>query len=320
MKRIGYLYDKIYDINNLILADKKARKGKLHQKEIQNHIINEKKNLEKLHLILKNNDFKNAKYKIFTIKDPKERQIFKLPYFPDRIVHHAIMNIIENIFVKSFTKNTYSCIKGRGIHKGLYDLKRDLKNVNETTFCLKLDIKKFYPSINNEILKKLLRKKFKDKYLLLLLDNIIDSTTGLPIGNYLSQILANFYLNYFDHWIKEEKNVKYYYRYCDDIVILSDSKEFLHGLFREIEQYLQINLKLEINNKHQVFPVKSRGIDFLGYKFYHTHILLRKSIKLRFISMLKNNKNTKSIASYNGWLSHCNSKNLTNKYLKNEKI
>jgi len=320
MKRIGYLYDKIYDIDNLILADKKARKGKLYQKEVQNHIISEKENLKKLHLLLKEKQFQNSKYKIFTIKDPKERQIFKLPYFPDRIVHHATMNIIENIFVKSFTKNTYSCIKGRGIHKGLYDLKKDLKNVNETTCCLKLDIRKFYPSINNKILKKLLRKKFKDKDLLLLLDNIIDSTIGLPMGNYLSQVLANFYLNYFDHWIKEEKNVRYYYRYCDDIVILSDSKEFLHNLFIEIEQYLHINLKLEVNNKHQVFPVKSRGIDFLGYKFYHTHILLRKSIKLRFISMLKNNKNTKSIASYYGWLSYCNSKNLSNKYLKNEQI
>lgn len=320
MKRLGYLYDKIYDIDNLILADKKARKGKLYQKEVQNHILKEKENLEELHLLLKEKKFQNSEYKIFTIKDPKERQIFKLPYFPDRIVHHAVLNILEEIFVKSFVKDTYSCIKNRGIHKGLYALKHDLKKEEETYYCLKLDIKKFYPSIDNEILKKLLRRKFKDNDLLKLLDNIIDSVGGLPIGNYLSQTLANFYLSYFDHWLKEVKLVKYYYRYCDDMVILSNNKEGLHKLFHEIQEYLQKELNLEINKSHQIFPVNKRGINFLGYKVYHSHILIRPSIKKRFIEMLKKRKNKKSIASYIGWLCHCNSINLKNKYLKNEKI
>lgn len=228
------------------------------------------------------------------------------------------MNILEPIFIKTFTINTYSCIKGRGIHKGLRDLNLALKDIDNTQYCLKLDIKKFYPNIDHNILKLLLKRKFKDQKLLNLLYEIIDSSKGVPIGNYLSQFFANFYLSYFDHYLKEILKVKYYFRYCDDIVILHNNKQYLHILRCDIQDYLKDNLNLEIKNNYQVFPVSKRGIDFLGYKSYHTHILLRKSIKLRFIKMVKYNKNKKSISSYNGWLSWCNSKNLLNKYLKNE--
>ncbi len=166
---------------------------------------------------------------------------------------------------------------------------------------------------------KLLRKKIKDNDLLYLLDNIIDSAEGVPIGNYLSQYLANFYLTYFDHWLKEVKGIKYYFRYCDDIVILHNDKEYLHKLLEDIKVYLKNNLKLEVKSNYQVFPVDKRGLDFVGYKSYHTHILLRKNIKLRFIRMIKYNNNWKSIASYKGWLDHCNSINLSTKYLKENK-
>jgi RNA-directed DNA polymerase len=142
----------------------------------------------------------------------------------------------------------------------------------------------------------------------------------LPIGNYLSQYFANFYLTYFDHWLKEDLNIKYYFRYADDVVILSSDKNFLHSLFGEIQKYMNENLKLEIKRNYQVFPVESRGIDFVGYKHFHTHTLLRKSIKKRFARMLKHNPKRESIASYLGWTKHCNSKNLIKKLLPNEQF
>lgn len=316
MKRHNNLYNKIISLDNLRLADKKARRGKLQQFSVIKHLKNEENNLLELHNILKSNNFNTSKYKVFIIKDPKEREIFKLPYFPDRIVHHAIMNLLEPIFVNCFTINTYSCIKKRGIHKALFNVRKALKDKENTTYVLKLDIKKFYPNINHNILKTLLRRKFKDNQLLNLLDNIVDSSLGVPIGNFLSQFFANFYLTYFDHWLKEQKKIKYYYRYCDDIVILHSSKEYLHELLKDIKEYLLTNLKLEVKHNYQVFPINKRGLDFVGYKTYHTHTLLRKSIKKRFIKMIRSNDNLKSRASYNGWLSHCDSKNLQNKYLK----
>lgn len=314
MKRINDLYGEICSIENLVLADKKARLGKSKQKEIIIHDKYRENNILKLHKLLVNKEYKTSKYYIFKIFENKERIIYKLPYYPDRIVHHAIMNILESIFVKCFIVTTFNCIKKRGIKAAYNAITKALLDKENTTYCLKLDINKFYPSINNEILKDLLRSKFKDKDLLYLLDEIIDSTTGVPIGNYLSQYFANFYLNRFDHWIKEKLKIKYYFRYCDDIVIFHKDKEYLHKLLREIEEYLYKNLKLKVKSNWQVFPVESRGVDVLGFRFYHKYILLRDSIKKRFIKMMKYNRNIKSIASYNGWLSLCNSKNLKRKY------
>lgn len=318
MKRIGNLYPKIYNLDNLILADKKARLGKSKQKSIIDFDKNKDNNIINIYYELLNEEYITSEYKIFKIYEGKERIIYQLPY-KDRIVHHGIMNILEPIFISTFTKNTYSCIKKRGIHKAHKDIIKALKNKENALFCLKIDIKKFYPSINHNILKYLLRKKFKDKQLLNLLFSIIDSAEGVPIGNYLSQFLANFYLSYFDHWLKEIKGIKYCFRYCDDIVILGNNKQELHRLLVEIKEYLKINLKLEVKSNHQVFPIKSRGIDFIGYVYYdYNYIQLRKGIKKNFIKMIKYNKNNKSIASYNGWLNWCNSINLKNKYL-NEK-
>ena len=269
--------------------------------------------------MLVNKTYSTSPYITFTIFEPKERIIFRLPYFPDRITHHAVMNVLEPVFVSTFTSDTYSCIKGRGIHAAAYAVKKSLRDVPGTRYCLKLDIRKFYPSVDHDVLKALLRRKIKDQDLLWLLDGIIDSAEGLPIGNYLSQYFANFYLTYFDHWMKEDRGVKYYFRYADDLVILSDNKPYLHQLLIEIRAYLQDNLKLTVKHNNQVFPVDQRGIDFVGYVFYHTHILLRKSIKQNFARMLAGNRNDKSIASYKGWAHHCNSNHLLKKLL-NEKV
>lgn len=314
MKRVSNLYERICSIENLMLADIIARIGKLNRPEILEHDRNREQNIKKLHEELISKTYKTSEYTVFTIFERKERVIFKLPY-RDRIVHHAVMNILEPIFVSTFTADTYSCIKKRGIHAAERALKEALKDIEGTRYCLKLDIRKFYPSVDNAIMKQLLRKKIKDQDLLWLLDGIIDSADGLPIGNYLSQYFSNFYLTYFDHWLKEVKGVKYYFRYADDMVILSDNKPYLHQLLSEIRNYLQENLKLEVKDNYQVFPVSIRGIDFVGYVFFHTHVLLRKSIKQSFARMLKRNKNPQSIASYKGWAKHCNSKNLLKKLL-----
>lgn len=315
MKRISNIYPLIYSIDNLNLADKKARKGKSEQYGIAVYDKNREENIQALHQMLKNKTYTTSAYTTFKVYEPKEREVFRLPYYPDRITHHAIMNLLEPIFVATFTANTYSCIKGKGIHGAANDVKKALKDIPGTQYCLKLDIKKFYPSIDHGILKHLLRRKIKDEDLLWLLYGIIDSADGIPIGNYLSQYFANFYLTYFDHWIKEDKRVKHYFRYADDIVILADSKAYLHTLLADIKEYLSTNLKLTVKENYQVFPVQARGIDFVGYVFFHSHTLLRKSIKKSFARMLAINKNAASIASYRGWTKHCNSKHLIKKLL-----
>lgn len=320
MKRIGNLYQKIISKENLLASELKARKGKSFQYGVRVFDKNKSELIDQLYNELKSKNFKTSQYTTFTVFEPKERLVFRLPYFPDRITHHAIMNELEPIFNKLFTADTYSCIKGRGIHKAANNLKKALKDQYNTTYCLKLDIVKFYPNVDHEILKELLRRKFKDQDLLWLLDEIIDSADGLPIGNYLSQYFANYYLTYFDHWIKEDKQIKYYFRYADDIVILSQSKEHLHHVLSEIRMYLNDNLKLQIKNNYQIFPVKARGIDFVGYVFYHTHTLLRKSIKKRFAKAISKKKNNQTIAAYNGWTKHCNAKNLIKKLVPNEQI
>lgn len=317
MKRYGNLIGNIADRWNVDYADQKARRGKCSQAIIDHDRHNDTDN-GKLCNDLRNATYKTSKYTTFKIHEPKERTIFKLPYYPDRIAHHAILNVLEPVWVKTFIPNTYACIKGRGILKLKNDLYRDLRRYPErTTYCLKLDVHKFYPSIDHDVLKGIIRGKIKDKALLKVLDNIIDSAKGVPIGNYLSQFFGNLFLNPLDHYCKEVLKTRYYYRYCDDIVILSDSKEYLHKVLDDIRTYL-VTLKLELKPNYQIFPVDTRGIDFVGYKFYHDHVLLRKSIKLRTCRCINKYKkgSTKrmnflnSISSYYGWMTHCDCKHL----------
>lgn len=320
MKRQNNIFEKITTLENLQLADERARKGKKHQYGIQKFDRNREENLLKLQKMFIDKTYRTSEYDIFSIYEPKERQVYRLPYFPDRIAHHAIMNVLEPIFRKVFTADTYSCIKGRGIHGAATNVKKALRDKENTQYCLKMDIVKFYPNVNHTILKGLLARKFKDQELLWLLHEIIDSANGLPIGNYLSQYLANFYLSYFDHWLKEKKRVKYYFRYADDLVILSQNKAELHQLLNDIKTYLKINLKLQVKGNYQIFPVAARGIDFVGYRFYHSHTLLRKSIKKRFAKAVSKKKGRASIAAYNGWAKHADTKHLLKKLLPNEQF
>jgi RNA-directed DNA polymerase len=318
MKRHGNLYTNICSIENLILADGNARQGKKDSYGVKQFDKRTGCNFLTLHNMLMDGTYTTGDYKTFKIWEPKEREISVLDYFPHRIVHHAIMVPLERIFTELFTADTYSCIKGKGIHAAADAVKKALKNVRGTKFSLKLDIKKFYPSIDHETLKGLLKRKFKDAKLLQLLFGIIESAPGVPIGNYLSQYFANFYLTPFDRWIKQTLKVANYFRYADDIVILSDSKAYLHAMLTKITDFLHTELKLTVKSNYQVFPVLARGIDFVGYVFRHYFTLIRKSIKQAFACMVARRKNPASIGSYFGWLKHCNSFNLTKKLIPNE--
>lgn len=327
MKRIANLYEKIIALENLRLADEKARKGKLRSYGVKTHDKNREENLLALHDLFSTKTFQTSEYDIFKIYEPKEREIYRLPYFPDRIVHHAVMNILEPIWVSVFSADTYSCIKGRGIHGCARKVREALKDKENTVYCLKIDIRKYYPSIEHEIMKSIVRKKIKCKDTLWLLDQVIDSADGLPIGNYLSQYFANLYLAYFDHYIKEVKGVKYYFRYADDMVFLHADKIFLNELLIDIRAYLNDNLNLQLKGNYQVFPVDARGIDFVGYVFFHTHVLLRKSIKqslcrraarINRIDRLPLAAYKKQVCSWLGWTKYCNARNLLKNIIKSE--
>lgn len=327
------IFEHICDIDNLRLAHQNAKRGKGWYKEVIEIEKDVDKYLYQLRNMLINKTYRTSKYEIFTKKDSgKERIIYKLPYFPDRIAQWAIMQVIEPFLLRQFIKNTYSAIPNRGIHNCLKDLHNALnKDPKGTQYCLKLDIQKFYPSINHDILKDKYRHIFKDNDLLWLLDEIIDSVPdedGIPIGNYLSQYSGNFYVSSLDHWLKEVKGVKYYFRYMDDMVILGSSKKELHKLRKDIEEYCRVKLKLKLKRNYQVFPTAIRGIDFVGYRSFYGYTLLRKSTckrykrKFSYIKKMMDKgasldySNWCSINSYNGLLLYCDSYRLQTKYYK----
>ncbi len=314
-------------MENLLLAHKNASKGKRYYKEVV-EFENDKENLlSSLRDSLINKTYKTSEYEIFTKNcGDKVREIYRLPYYPDRICQWAIIQVIEKYLIRTMTSDTYSAIPGRGIHKGLVKVKKSVKDLENTKYCLKIDVKKYYPSINHEKLKLCYKRIFKDNDLLWLIDEIIDSTGGdygIPIGNYLSQYSGNLYLSKFDHYVKEILHVKHYFRYMDDIVIFSSSKEELRKIFCKIS--IELNkLDLEIKSNYQVFPTSVRGVDFLGYRIFHDYVLVRKRIcnnlKKKMNELKKKDnlseKDISSIQAYNGWIKHANSKRLYVKYIE----
>lgn len=328
VKRYGYLYEKVYDLDNLRLAHKNARKGKTNYRDVKMVDSDVDFYLLEIQKTLIGKTYKTSEYDVFTKVDKgKEREIYRLPYYPDRIVQWAIMQILEPIWMAQFTRNTFSSIPGRGIHDGLRKLDGYMADRKRTQYCLKIDVQKFYPSINHVILKRVVARKIKDKDMLWIIGEIIDSIPdgrGVPIGNYLSQYLGNIFLTNLDKWLIAEKGVTQYLRYCDDCVIFHESKQFLHDLLRDIIAYLSDDLDLTIKSNYQVFPTYIRGVDFLGYRSFGDYRLLRKSTTKRYKRLCRTIKrkayisktDRNRLASYNGWLIPANSYNLRKKYEK----
>lgn len=350
MKRYDHLFEKICDIENLRKAHKNAKKGKGWYKEVQEIDKDPDKYLKQIREMLINHTYRTSEYEVFYKDDGrKKRKIYKLPYFPDRICQWAILQVIEPCIVSNLTTDTYSAIPERGIHKGLTKLQAAMwNNPEECKYCLKLDARHYYQSINHNILKEKYSRMFNDNELLWLLNEIIDSIqtadiedltaiylleedidpeTGIPIGNYLSQYSGNYYFSSFDHWIKERKYVKYYFRYMDDIVIFGKTKEELFTLKKEIYVYFSNGLKLNIKGNWQVFPSYVRGVDFLGYRTFYKYTLLRKStcqeMKKKMTAIrnkveagnMMNYSEWCSINSYKGWLKYADSFRLYQAYV-----
>lgn len=319
MKRYGHMYEQVCSYPNLFQAFHNAQKGKSSRQEVIQFNYNLEENLRSLQVELESMTYRTSDYVTFVKHEPKERIIFKLP-FRDRVVHWAIMQIVEPIWFSQFTSDTYACIKGRGVHSMTARLKKDIKNDPEgTRYCLKVDVKKFYPSINHEILKEVVRKKIKDPKLLALLDQLIDSTDGVPIGNYTSQYFANLYLSEMDHILKEVQGVKYYYRYADDIVLLSSTKEQLHAWLAWMNDYLEIERRVSLKSNYSIFPA-TNGIDFGGYVVFPTHTRARKrnkkSLCREVAKWRKKGLTSEEIrlkeSSRLGFIKHCDSKHLLN--------
>lgn len=364
------LFNSICSMDNLYRAYQNAKSGKGWYKEVKQIEKRPFYYLAGLQYMLKNHLFKTSEYEIFILNEgKKKRDVYKLPFFPDRIAQWAILQVIEPFLVANMTADTYSAIPGKGIQpivndlRGYYKTKRVdgkkksvwvpsilLSDEENTRYCYKIDLHHYYQSINHEVLKQKFRKVFKDPELLWLLDEIadsintateedlielslsgeieVDSNTGIPIGNYMSQYSGNFYLSSFDHWVKEELHVKHYYRYMDDVVIFASSKEELHEIHRKVTAYTRDYLHLNIKGNYQIFPTKVRGVDFVGYRFFGEYTLLRKSTAINFKRKMRacrkkmeNNipptySEWCSFNSYKGWLGNCDSYRLFKKYME----
>ncbi len=243
MKRKGFIYEKIVELSNIESAIYKASIGKGKRKNVEKILDSPTYYAMQVQKMLKEKSYVPSPYIEMKIRDganKKERIIYKPRFYPDQVVHWALMLQIEPILYKGMYELCCASIKGRGIQRGMKYLKRILvQDRKYTKYCLKLDVKKFYPSVDKDILKSKFRKIIKDQDTLDLIDIIIDSgKEGLPIGNYTSQWVANFYLKDLDHYIKEVLKVKYYVRYMDDVVLFSNNKKELRKVKYAIDEFL----------------------------------------------------------------------------------
>jgi hypothetical protein len=324
MKRTGNLFQKIVEPDNIQLAFQLARKGKRWQNTIKIFELQEEENLAKIRASLIDKTFTTSDYETFIVYEPKRRLIYKLPFNPDRIVQHALMNVVEPIWESFFIDDSYACRVGKGIHTGSKRTMEYIRKVGKEGYCLKMDISKFYPSISHDILFKLIEQKIKCKDTLNLFSDIVYSISGgynVPVGNYTSQWLGNLYLNELDQFVKHELKGEHYIRYCDDFLLFHTDKTYLKDCADAMTSFLKSTLNLKLS-KNMIFPV-ALGVDFLGYRNFHDYILLRKTSATRIRRRMKKlpdlfskgviNKDQlrSSLASMSGWLRWCNSYNLS---------
>ena len=321
MKRHGNLFERIASLENLRQAHQKARRGKSWHRAVVAFERDVEGNLQIIREALLDKTFTTSPYSIKEIHEPKRRLIYVLPFAPDRVVQHAIMNVLEPIWDGLMIPTSYACRRGLGGHAGS---RKVMEHVRRYRYCLQGDISKFYPSMDHATLAGIVRRKIKCRDTLWLLDNIIHSISGgtnVPIGNYTSQWFGNLYLNELDQWLKHERHVRSYVRYCDDFCLFHDDKSTLRRLAGEIEAFVRDRLKMRLS-RLDLYPV-TNGVDFLGYRHFPEYILLRKRtakrVKARLCllpRLLASGRITfdqyrSSIASTMGWIKWANTHNLS---------
>ncbi len=282
MKTRRNLYPLIYAFNNLYLAYVKARRGKRYKPEVLQFSAGLERELISLYRELANHSYCTGEYRRFTVYEPKRREVAALP-FRDRVVHHALCNVIEPIFERGFIGDSYACRVGKGTHAAADRLTEFLRGAYRRwsgCYVLKADVASYFSSVDHGVLMDIIRRKIACPETLELTGGILsswngDTGRGIPIGNLTSQLFANVYLNELDQFIKHGLRARYYVRYMDDLILLAADKAVLWGWQSRIEQFLGDALRLHLNHKTDIFP-EARGVDFVGYRTWRTHRLLRK--------------------------------------------
>lgn len=319
-KRYKNLFEKVYEIDNLRDAYAKAVRGgnrysSAHLR-FKEHL---EANLYVLQMQLKNEQYTAGAYTHFRVYEPKERLISALP-FRDRIVQHAINNVVEPIFEKVFYPCTYACRPNKGTHKGVKAVQSSLRRYKGTeVFYLKMDFAKYFYSIDRSILFKEIRKKISDEKLIALLMTFEnDKGVGIPVGNLLSQLFANIYGHIFDRFIKTRLHVKHYFRYMDDTIIVSDSKQELVSFQKVLKRFASLFMKLRFSK--WFINAISKPLNFLGYRITQTYKLIRKQSWIRAQRKIKHyikynliQKLKEFLASWSGHLRSADSFNLIQK-------
>lgn len=287
MKRGGNLYERIAEPENLRLAFIKATRGKRGKAEVIAYRSELEANLQALRNQLLAHDVDVGHYHFFTVHDPKER-IICAASFPERVLHHAVMNVCEPVLERYAIHDSYACRKGKGMHAAV---RRAQAFTRRHPWYLKLDIRKYFDSIDHRIVLDLLSRRFKDAALLELFAKILSTYEtapgkGLPIGNLISQHLANFYLGHLDHCITETIRVTGYVRYMDDFVLWADDKETLNHHLQTIRAFLESALKLELKDNVQINRC-ARGLPFLGYRVFAGRLALGPRARRRFVHKLR---------------------------------
>lgn len=327
LKRIGFIYEKICDIENIKLAIMKSSLGKRDERRVKVVLDDLEKHARIIQRMLVNKTYKPSSPIVKEIRDgvnKKNRVIHKPRYFPDQVIQWALMLQIEPIMMRGMYKYTAGSVPKRGTSFGKKTIRKWVDNDKRNTkYCLQMDIKKFYPSVNGDILKNMFRRVIKDEDCLWLINSIIESEEGLPIGFYTSQWFSNFFLQGLDHYIKQKLKVKYYIRYVDDLVLMGPNKKKLHAVKRKVEAFLS-KIDLELKSNWQVFRTDVRAIDFLGFRFFRNKTILRKRNSLRIKRRVKkigkknylNYRDACAVISYWGWIKNTNSFYFYQKYVK----
>jgi len=315
-------YKDIISTENLLNAWNGFIKGKKNKEDVSIFSLNLLDNIFKLHKELRNKTYKHSDYEYFRISDPKPRDIHKASV-GDRLLHHAICSVIKTYFDKKFIYDCYSSRDFKGSHRAMNRFKyfagKVSKNYTKTCWVLKCDIRKFFATIDHEILLSIFKRHVVDEDINWLIKEIVSSFNisdgkGLPLGNLTSQLLVNIYMNEFDQFMKHELKTKYYIRYADDFVILSDNKKYLENLSIQINSFLDSKLKLKLHPNKVFIRTYVSGIDFLGWVHFSDHRTLRTTTKRRaFKSVARFNILSNVTQSYLGLLKYGNGEKITKK-------